>query len=596
MNMNMNRYQFQGRIKYQRKEEIDPVLPPPSAPAPLQHEVSKETLSVLANIITKVLPLVQSGGKDQSKANYICSLNILRSALKVLNVNIYQYSLLKKKFVLSEELLAKIRSHLEALQSLDVVENSHELDLKSLVKLIKRSASEAFASAISLFYPTPLGKMRYTINNVLNAGPDDSVGVAGPFKDMIKELSGTDGENALDGINVEVDRLFDALDGNSSSKVLVSTAVSMADMLFNSIYSEIASQQDTEAKESKTAPNSNFSVILPKYVYQFFIYFNKRYLESAAEATKSIPDEIKKLCGDDINGTVDAKTRGLIREIYLKFVKSITGSSHFIRYLHALYLVSAPDRAELSVAWVPALQNLLGHLAELRRYKQSVNFKPVDEIIKYLIQVSGQLLFCQLRGKAVSADEKANAKWLKATIFTGGLATHSEEKVRPVAEDEFVLPEALHEFLKERCENKSYQRRNLKSVRELTIQVRLKAFAVFLKHTNKQELALEIGAELAKDKGTAVEAYPNQLRTFTDTWGVLKSLQNFIVSIHARGGDAKAAGALVLSRLEFLNSLSPAMSEEEHNHEDEIPQLTKMNSLEIMRSENDHAGGTNNTT
>ena len=51
----------------------------------------------------------------------------------------------------------------------------------------------------------------------------------------------------------------------------------------------------------------------------------------------------------------------------------------------------------------------------------------------------------------------------------------------------------------------------------------------------------------------------------------------------ARGENASAGGALILSRLNFLNSLSPAMAEDEHEHT--VPQLTKLNSLELIRQQ-----------
>ena len=389
-------YQFQGRVLYSLVEELVPETPEPSSPAPLQFECNKQTFEYLSGILDQVLPVFKEARDAVDEQTDLCYVNIIRSTAKILNVNIYQYSLLKKKFQLSPELLSSIRVHLESLQSL-VAPAHTELNLDSVCRLINRSASEAFASAISLFYSTPIGRWRYTLNSAMIA----DVEVATPFKELLAGLvaDDVDTQGLYPQVIAEMDRLFEAISKTPAKTNLVSIVFSLADILFNEVYQKLAKQQaQLEVKNEEDEENKVEDIVVPKPIYDLLLYFNQKLLDASVVSCESTLRDLLKTCGTDEKQSSDFKQKN--NDLYKSFVKTIPGCGHFVRYLHALYLVSSPDRLEVSQTVLPKLLALLQSLISIQQYKIA-QFKPLAHTIKDVVTTGAQLLFCQLRGKTV---------------------------------------------------------------------------------------------------------------------------------------------------------------------------------------------------
>jgi hypothetical protein len=236
-------YQWQGIVKFCTMANFDPVEPPASPPAPLQLDVQPQIFQNLANILDLVSPVFASGGEGLDDNTYLAHLNTGRSALQILRVHIYQYSLSKTRFVLSEPVKQSIRINLERLQKCTPAPRNG-FNLGDFNRVVRAAASEAFSSAIALFYPTCTSKFQFCVNQILAADEKDSMAVSQPFRAVLVALaSDAKGVEAYPEVVASTQSLFDAILLNPTNSNFVSSLNTMADNLFNYVWSLISSQQ-----------------------------------------------------------------------------------------------------------------------------------------------------------------------------------------------------------------------------------------------------------------------------------------------------------------------------------------------------------------
>jgi len=222
-------------------------------------------------------------------------------------------------------------------------------------------------------------------------------------------------------------------------------------------------------------------------------------------------------------------------------------------------------------------------------------------------QLSAQTLLCLLRGPPPSAEEKSLHKWITSGLFSGdfvssetsfGLAANQELLGRlglvdqqsdvPFDGSAYQTPQELLDYLR-KSEPKSFQRKNLSAVRELTVQIRTEAFAVVLKHNNQIDLAEEVSQALQLDVKAAEQDHAASLNTLKQTWATLMPLQTHFVMLFSAGEDVKALGSLALERLSLLSKLQAAApAAVTAAGFSEFP-LERLQSLELLRQKSNEA-------
>jgi hypothetical protein len=106
-----NFYAFMGCINYR----VGPYAPSPSPAAPLQLDLTPTTFESIIAALEASCPGYLSGANLDDR-QYTAVLHIVRASCRLLQINIYQFSLLESGFVLSADLLARLRAVGELLQ------------------------------------------------------------------------------------------------------------------------------------------------------------------------------------------------------------------------------------------------------------------------------------------------------------------------------------------------------------------------------------------------------------------------------------------------------------------------------------------------
>jgi len=583
-------YEFGGRVLYYGYMEHDPVVPPPPAPAPLHFEVNPGTFSALMAILDKALP-VYFGTEPSTDGVFRCNANMVRSCLRLLQVHTYQYSLLETPgFVLSADLLTAIKRVLEQVTTTEPASRDG-VALKGLIKLNKKYASETFRSALSLFYPTNVSKLAHAMDSLVAVkDADTAIPLSDSFSAVLSDACESNeavASVAYDTLTAQTARLFAVYSSKWEYKNLSTVLSQLSDVVTNAVWSRVHEQQ--AAEENNSTPTPGFSVMLPKYLAKFALFFNQSYLEAANTVLRAAVGQFD--------------TKEAVATVAKNLRTSVVGTG-FRRFLHGLYLLSSPDRAADGLVLLPHLLTCLQFLQQIKLKKQHT-IVPVLAIDAAgdLIHTASQLLFCLLRGQPPSPEEKANTKWLNSNVFSGGLSgagadlgPHFQHVGR---EDELKslllgeansqrddIPQTLYAHLVDKKESKVFSRQCSMQVRKESDELRRAVFEAIVLHLGEHENAVRVGLELAADKKQAQESCAEELQVFEATWAVIMPLQTWINGIKGRDGidAAKRTCEQALRRVRLITSLAPSVTVQAQAAADLQPvSFKRLSSLEDIK-------------